>query len=197
MNAIHEAYLDDGFQAITSLSRAVASGARLPDVGPLFWVVLRQMVPCDAMALFVPDAARATIAVGYAAGAHSGLLAGVTRPAGSGIAGWVAVNRHSVVNAEPIFDFGFRVSGRSALRSSVVVPLVDNGEVVAVLALYSKQLLAFTDAHVATLELLAQRLALALTPKVAATRAVGPAAAGRSRLRLLPVPVADGADHRS
>lgn len=162
MKLTNQACLDDGFQAITSLSCAVAAGVQLPDVGSLLWVVLRQMVPCDAMALFMLDPAQAHVVVRYAAGAHADLLDGVARPAGAGIAGWVALNRHSVLNAEPIFDFGFRVSSAPALRSSVVVPLVDNGAVVAVLALYSTDLLAFTDEHASMLELLGPRLAVAL-----------------------------------
>lgn len=162
MKVTNAAGLDDGFLAITSLSRAVGGSVQLPDVGSLLWVLLRQIVPCDAMALFLPDATHEHVVVRYAAGAHAGLLHGVTRPAASGIAGWVAVNRRSVLNAEPVFDLGFRVRSSPALRSSVVVPLVDNGAVVAILALYSKDLLAFTDEHVSMLELLGPRLALAL-----------------------------------
>jgi GAF domain-containing protein len=165
--------MDDGFQAITSLSRAVAVGVRLPDVGSLLWVVLRQMVPCDAMALFMPDETGSFVAVRYAAGAHASQLEGVTRPAGLGIAGWAAVSRRSVVNAEPIFDLGMRASLTSALRSSVVVPLIDNGTVVAVLALYSKDLLAFTDEHATMLELLGSRLAVTLADAAVAQQ--GPA----------------------
>lgn len=162
MRVTNEAGRDEGFLAITSLSRAVGGSVQLPDVGSLLWVLLRQIVPCDAMALFLPGAAHERVVVRYAAGAHAGLLHGVTRPAASGIAGWVAVNRRSVLNAEPVFDLGFRVRSSPALRSSVVVPLVDNGAVVAVLALYSKELLAFTDEHVSMLELLGPRLALTL-----------------------------------
>jgi GAF domain-containing protein len=180
----HEANLDDGFQAITSLSRAVAAGVALPDVGSLLWVVLRQMVPCDGMALFMLDSPRAHIVVRYAAGVHAGLLDGVTRPAGTGIAGWVARNRRSVVNAEPIFDFGFRVSSRPALRSSVVVPLIDNGTVVAVLALYSKELLGFTDEHASLLELLGPRLAAALADAAVAQQTS--TVETRPTLRLVP-----------
>jgi hypothetical protein len=44
-----------------------------------------------------------------------------------------------------------------ALRSSAIVPLVGNGTVVAVLALYSKNLLAFTDDDLSLLELLGPR----------------------------------------
>ena len=67
-----------------------------------------------------------------------------------------------MLNAEPVFDLGFRGSAAPALRSSVVVPLIDNGTVVAVLALYSKHLLAFTDEQASLLELLGPRLALSL-----------------------------------
>jgi GAF domain-containing protein len=83
-----------------------------------------------------------------------------------------------------VFDLG-RVTSSPALRSSVVVPLVDNGAVVAVLSLYSKDLLAFTDEHVSMLELLGPRLALALGDAVAATdedRALDP----RPMLHLVP-----------
>ena len=89
-------------------------------------------------------------------------ISGIRRPVAWGIAGWAAANRRSVVNAEPIFDLGFRVSAAPVLRSSVTVPLVDNGRVVAVLSLYSKNLLGFTDEQATLLELLGPRLALSL-----------------------------------
>jgi GAF domain-containing protein len=180
----NQACVDDGFQAITSLSRAVADGARLPDVGSLLWVLLRQMVPCDAMALSTLDADAEHLVIRFAAGAHAPLLHGLTRPAASGIAGWVAVHRRPLLNAEPVFDLG-RTSAASALRSSVIVPLIDNGSVVAVLSLYSKDLLAFTDDHVSMLELLGPRLALALGDAVVAAdedRALDP----RPMLQLVP-----------
>lgn len=171
--------MDGGFEAITSLSRAVAAGVRLPDVGSLLWVVLGQMVPCDAMALFMPDETGARVGVRYAAGRHANLLEGISRPTGLGVAGWVGLNRRSVLNAEPIFDLGFRAS---ALRSSVVVPLIDNGEVIAVLALYSKDLLAFTDEHATMLELLGSRLAVTLAD--AAVVQQNPPVEGRPTLQL-------------
>ena len=161
---------------------------KLTDVGSLLWEVLRQMVPCDTMALFVPEQGGEYIAVRYAVGEHAGKLTGIRRAVGSGIAGWAAANQRSVVNAEPIFDLGLRTDSAPALRSSVVVPLVDNGTVVAVLALYSRDLLAFTDAHASLLELLSARLALSLSD--AAQPQIEPAAVEPPRqLRLvLPAP---------
>ena len=154
--------LDEGLLAISSLSRALDGTAQLSDVGSLMWVLLRQIVPCDSLAIFLPDDHHDAVVVRYAAGAHAHALRGVSRPAATGVAGWVAVNRTPVMNAEPILDLGFRAGSTPALRSSVVVPLVDSDAVIAVLALYSHELLAFTDDHLRVLELLGPRLAASL-----------------------------------
>lgn len=151
--------LDEGLLAISSLSRALVGTAQLSDAGALIWMLLRQLVPCDALALFLPDAANDHVVIRYAAGAHAHALRGVTRPAATGVAGWVAVNRKPVLNAEPVLDLGFRAESTPPLRSSIVVPLIDSDAVIAVLALYSRELLAFNDDHLRVLELLAPRLA--------------------------------------
>ena len=70
------------------------------------------------------------------------------------------------------------------MRSALVVPLVESNVVVAVLALYSKELLAFTDDHLRILELLSPRLAGALIDAVIADE---DGLAGKSQvLRLVP-----------
>jgi GAF domain-containing protein len=160
--------LDDGLLAISSLTRAVGGHAQLTDIGSLMWVLIRQIVPCDAMALFLPDETHDHVIVRFAAGAHAHALRGVTRPTSSGLAGWVAVNRTPILNAEPILDLGFRAESSPALRASIVVPLVDSDAVIAVLALYSHELLAFTDDQLRVLELLAPNLAASLIDAVIA-----------------------------
>jgi GAF domain-containing protein len=160
--------LSDGLLAIASLSRALGGHAQLADVGALFWMLIRQIVTCDAMALFLPDETHDHVVVRFAAGTHAHDLRGVTRPTESGLAGWAAVNRASIVNGEPILDLGFRAEKSPALRSSIVVPLIDSDAVIAVLALYSKDLLAFTDDHMRTLELLGPTLASSMIDAVIA-----------------------------
>jgi GAF domain-containing protein len=151
--------LDDGLLAIASLARALGGTAQLADIGSLLWALIRHVVPCDAMALFLPDDNHDHVVVRYAAGVRARDLRGLARPMPQGVAGWVAVSRTSVLNAEPILDLGFRAAADPALRSSLVTPLVDSDAVIAVLALYSKELLAFTDDHVRVIELLTPRLA--------------------------------------
>jgi GAF domain-containing protein len=168
LNADDSLRLDDGLLAISSLTRALGGNAELADIGSLLWMLIRQIVPCDAMALFLPDETHDHVVVRFAAGAHAHALRGVTRPTATGLAGWVAVNRTPILNGEPILDLGFRAETSPALRASIVVPLVESDAVVAVMALYSKELLAFSDEHVRVLELLAPKLAGALVDAVIA-----------------------------
>ena len=148
------------------------------------WVLLRQMVPADSMAVFLPDDTHDHVVIRYAAGAHAHALYGVTRPTDAGVAGWAAINQKPVLNAEPMLDLGFRADTPPSLRAGLVVPLVESGVVVAVLALYLKELLAFTDDHLRILELLAPRLASALIDAVIADE---DGVAGKSHtLRLVP-----------
>lgn len=160
--------LDDDLLAIASLTRALRGTAQLTDVGSLLWALIRPIVPCEAMALFLPDDAHDHVVIRYAAGTHAHALRGVTRPMPQGIAGWVAVHQTTVLNAEPILDLGFRATSNPALRSSLVTPLVDSDALIAVLALYSTDLLAFTDDHVRVIELLAPRLAASMIDAVMA-----------------------------
>lgn len=164
-----DAGLGDELLAITSLSRALTGDARVADVGALLWTILRSVLPCETMAIFMPDLETDEIAVRHASGAHAAALRNVRRETGSGIAGWVAVNVRAAVNAEPSLDLGYRVAEMNPpLRSCLAVPLVDGETLVAVLALYRMQRTAFSDNEVRLVELLAPRLATSL-----ATAALG------------------------
>jgi GAF domain-containing protein len=162
------ARLDDGLLAISSLMRALGGNAQLADIGSLVWVLIRQIVPCDAMAFFLPDDTHDHVVARFSAGAHAHALRGVTRPTGTGMAGWVAVHRVPIVNGEPILDLGFRAESSPTLRSTIAVPLVESDALIAVLTLYSKELLAFSDDHLRILELLAPKLAASMVDAVIA-----------------------------
>ena len=155
--------LSDGLLAVTSLSRAVSGDARVGDVGALMWMVVRQVLPCEAMAIFLPDERTDHVTVRYAAGAHAAVLRGVSRATGTGIAGWVAVNRKPAVNAEPSLDLGLDGAELApGLRSCLAMPLFEGEALTAVLALYRDRPAAFSDDDVRLVELLAPRLASSL-----------------------------------
>jgi GAF domain-containing protein len=157
--------VSDGLLAVTSLSRAVSGGARVADVGALMWMVVRQVLPCDAMAVFLPDEREDKVTVRYAAGACAPALRAVSRATGTGVAGWVAVNRRPAINAEPALDFG-SVDVAPGLRSCLALPLVEGTTLVAVLAVYRDRLSAFSEDDARLGELLAPRLASSLAEAV-------------------------------
>src|SRR5260221_14618167 len=92
--------VSDGLLGDTSLSRAVSGGARVAGVGALMWMVVRQVLPCDTMAIFLPDERQDHVSVRFAAGAYAPALRGISRASGTGVAGWVAVNRRPALNAD-------------------------------------------------------------------------------------------------
>jgi len=167
--------MSDGLLAVTSLSRAVSGAARVADVGALMWMVVRQVLPCEAMAVFLPDERTDHVTVRYAAGGHAPLLRSISRASGTGVAGWVAVNRKPAVNSDPAMDLG--LAGAAAgpgLRSCLAMPLIDNDALVAVLALYRGQRDGFSDDDVRLIELMAPRLASSLVEAISAERANAP-----------------------
>jgi GAF domain-containing protein len=139
----------------------VSGDATLSDVGALTWMMLRQVVPCASIALFLRDAKRDVLVVKYAAGAHASTLRGTNKSLGSGIAGWAATTGRFVLSADPALDLGSDTANlMPPLQSSLTMPLSSEGTVVAVLSLYASEPNAFSDDHARLLDLLAPKLAV-------------------------------------
>lgn len=144
--------------AFTSLSRAMGGEAGLSDLGALIWILVRDVVPCSSLALFLPDERADAMIARVAAGAHAGPLRSVRYGMSRGAVGWTAVNRRMIVNGDPVSGAdGLDVS--MPAQSVCTLPLVDDGRLVAVLALYNPPSTRFADAQAHLLELLAPRLA--------------------------------------
>ena len=107
--------------AVASLARAVSGEASLADVGALTWMMLRQVVPCVSMGLFLYDDQHDAVSAQFAAGAHAAVVHGKRLAVGSGVAGWCAANRRLVRNADPAIDLGVAVT-----TDVTAVALVDN-----------------------------------------------------------------------
>ncbi len=149
--------------AVASLARAVSGEATIADVGALTWMMLRQVVPCASMAIFLYDDKHDAVTVQYADGAHAASMRGTRVTLGAGVAGWSAANRRFVLNADPVMDLGPAVASLSPpLRASLTMPLVRDNGVVAVISLYASANDAFTDDHARLLALLAPSLATSI-----------------------------------
>jgi GAF domain len=147
----------EGLLAVTGLSKAMAGEATIEDVGALAWMILREVIPSESMAIFLGDEHGATLGVHYAAGMHADKLRAQRQAAGFGIAGWVFEQIKPAINIDPTPDFV--PAPDHALRSSLAIPLIDDDWLVGVLVLYRKAANAYDAADLRLLELLAPRLA--------------------------------------
>ena len=144
--------------AFTSLSRAMNGEAGLSDLGALVWMLVRDVVPCSSFALFFPDERTDSLVARFSAGALAPALRNVRYGMSRGAVGWTAVNRRMIVNGDP-------VSGAEGFDATVppqsvcTLPLVDDGRLVAVMALYNAQTAPFAESQAHLLEVLAPRLA--------------------------------------
>ncbi len=148
---------------VSSLAKAVSGEASPADVGALSWMMLKQMLPCCSMGLFVPDEQNDTIVGCFAAGPHATLIRDLCAMPGDGVVGWVAAHRRPAVNAEPTLDFSVgALSLEPPLQSSLAVPLVHDGALVAGVAGYASSKGAFSEDHMRLLDLLSPKLAASL-----------------------------------
>ena len=192
---VAETPVSDEVLAVTSLSRAVAGDASLTDVGALAWMMIRNVVPCTSMALFVNDEGQDAVAVRFAAGAHAPVLRRVRKQRGAGISGWASATRRGVLNADASLDLGPDAAAMTPpLRSALAVPLSHEGSCVGVLTLYAATANAFSEDQLRLLELLAPSFGASVAT-VNAAEPGGDAAGDAARLRRAAAVEARLADH--
>lgn len=185
-----DAPVPDEVLAVTSLARAVAGEASLTDVGALAWMMIRNVVPCASMALFINDDGQDAVDARFAAGAHAAALRRVRKARGAGISGWASATRRGVLNADASLDLGPDAGTLSPpLRSALAVPLTHDGMCVGVLALYASTPNAFSEDQLRLLELLGPSFAAAIASVNVEERqlavAGGSRRTGPAELRLL------------
>jgi len=94
---------------------------------------VRNGISFDSFALFAAE--NDDLVPCFVLGENSRALARLRVRKGHGLVGWVAENRNSIVNGNPLVEEGY-VNEPSALASALAIPLESNGAVVGVLALY-------------------------------------------------------------
>jgi diguanylate cyclase (GGDEF)-like protein len=120
---------------------------------------LRRLVPASAIVFYIYDSQSDDLVSVHAVGMHSSHLIGLRVPRGERLAGWVAANKQTILNADPILDLG-EVARllKPRLRSCMCAPLMRRHDVIGVVALYSVESDAFTDNHKRLLELIGRQI---------------------------------------
>jgi diguanylate cyclase (GGDEF)-like protein/putative nucleotidyltransferase with HDIG domain len=189
----------DELLALYDLSKALRAPIALADVGDVISKHLRRMIPASLCVFYVYDNEKDQLIVGHASGAGEHFLQNMRLDVGTGLSGWVAANRATILNSDPALDLGDLTKLiQPKLVSSISAPLLDNTHLVGVLTLYSEHRNVFSQNHRRIMEVAAGQIA----PLVAGAsdfddyrrRKFSDAVTGLPNDQYLRYVVADGAD---
>jgi putative nucleotidyltransferase with HDIG domain len=145
---------------LTNVPARIGSG----DIAELSWYHLRQMVPVTALGLYGYDKVADEIELLALIGPTGPVPFRSRTAVGQGLSGWVGASRQTILNSDPRLDFGNSVPElASGLASAASVPLCIDDQLVGVLTIYSSTPAAYTEQHLKLLNVLAPRLANALS----------------------------------
>ncbi len=130
------------------LARSLSGRISFSDAADMIAKHLRRMVPASTCVFYLYDEDEDELVAKFASGEHSGHFADLRIPRGQRLTGWVAANRLSILNSDPVLDLGEAArSMRPPLRSCLSTPVAAGSDLVGVLTAYSTQREAFTEDH--------------------------------------------------
>ena len=145
-----------------TLARALAGQVSVADVGDIISKHLRQLIPCSLFVFYMYEASSDELEARYPFGEGADSVRGLRMSLGQRLSGWVAANRHTILNSDPALDLGDTGGHMLALKSCLSTPLVSNDKLIGVLSLYSVTPGGFSDDNRRVLDLAATHVAQAL-----------------------------------
>jgi diguanylate cyclase (GGDEF)-like protein/putative nucleotidyltransferase with HDIG domain len=145
--------------ALYDLARALGGHTSLADAGDIIAKHLRRILPASMCVFYVFDASCDELVAAHVAGPDPLPVAGLRIPLGERIGGWVAANRRTILNSDPVLDFGdLARTARPRLRSCLSTPLIADEGLVGVLTLYAADANAFTEDHLRIVEAVGRQI---------------------------------------
>lgn len=143
------------------MSGSAASLSSVREVGEPLLARLRQQVPDAEACLFAVSPTGDHLFPACTTPAAQVACSTNLFPIGTGLSGWVAAHRHTIVNSDASLDFPDEAM-QLGFRSATSTPVFAFGTVAAVLTVYLPSRAACTDGVVRFIGLLAQEVAAAL-----------------------------------
>jgi diguanylate cyclase (GGDEF)-like protein/putative nucleotidyltransferase with HDIG domain len=142
------------------LAQSLTGRLELPEAADVISKHIRRIVPASTCVLFVYDEQLDELYAAHAAGENAPQFSGVRIPRGQRLTGWVAANKQTILNSDPVLDLGEAARAmRPRFYSCLSTPLLSDAELVGVLTLYSAQQNAFTEDHRRIIEVVARQVA--------------------------------------
>jgi putative nucleotidyltransferase with HDIG domain len=146
-----------------ALAQALAVPLDARALGDVTFEHLRRLIPHTCGVVFAYRVDSDDLSAVAVSGDLAPMILGLRIALGRRLSGWVAANRQTIRNSDPILDFGEIVkSSEPRLRSCIATPLVASDDLVGVLSIYSATDQFFTEEHQRILEAAATQLATAL-----------------------------------
>jgi diguanylate cyclase (GGDEF)-like protein/putative nucleotidyltransferase with HDIG domain len=142
------------------LSRSLSGQLNLPETGDIVAKHLKRLIPFSLCVVYLYDAEANELEAKYSIGDNSSVARGLRMEVGQHLSGWVAANRQSIINSDPLLDFGD--VGRHfnpRLRSCLSCSLTSDNQLIGVLSLYSSAKDQFSEDHRRILEAVARQVA--------------------------------------
>ncbi len=133
--------------ALYEIAQSMGTSLGVADTMALVSSKLTKIIPWSACALFLSTSDGETLKCRYAAGIDAPQLLNATLKVGEGLAGWVARNRRTLVNASPALSFEAVGLKTTRLKSAIVVPLYFDDAFIGSLALYHVDKDNYTEDH--------------------------------------------------
>jgi GAF domain-containing protein len=145
------------FEAAQALSGLSSTG----DTCRVIAQHLQRLVPSALCVFFSYNGGLDELEARYAFGEGGALIVGLRIELGHRLSGWVAANRRTILNSDPVLDLGelARPMGVPMLKSALSTPLVTNDELVGVITLYENRAEAFDEDDRRVIEAIAGHIA--------------------------------------
>src|SRR5262249_44680071 len=141
------------------MAQALSGKLDIADVADLISKHLRRLVPATTCVFYLYDRDKDDLGAAYASGENASHFADIRIAMGQRLSGWVAANRQTILNSDPMLDLGEVARAlRPALRSCLSTPLTVGTELVGVLTVYSTHRDAFTEDHQRIVEVVARQV---------------------------------------
>lgn len=161
----------DEMLTLFDLARSLTSNMSVHDATDLIAKHLRRLIPSSACVFYIYDVDTDELVATQASGEHAALIKGLRIPIGQRLSGWVAANRLTVRNSDPVLDLGESARAMTPRpRSCLSTPLVSDKTLVGVLSLYSSNKEAYGEDHERILEVVARQVSAAIADANTAER---------------------------
>src|SRR3954466_8929583 len=153
----------DEMLTLFDLARSLTASMGVQDGTELIAKHLRRLIPSSACVFYLYDADQDELVATHASGEHAAHIKGLRIPQGQRLSGWVAANRQTIRNSDPVLDLG--ESARAMIprpRSCLSTPLLAGKSLVGVLSLYSSNKEAYSEDHERIIEVIARQVSGAI-----------------------------------